>query len=138
MSLTGHCLCGAVTFVAEGVPEKIDACHCEMCRRWGSGPAFSVMVGSVRYQGEDKITRYASSDWAERGFCASCGTSLFYRLVEPDKYFVEIGTFDDQERWVFASQIFTDEKPAFYDFANKTRMMTGAEVLEAFAKGELE
>ncbi len=31
------------------------------------------------------------------------------------------------------SQIFIDEKPAYYDFANKTHNMTGAEVFAAFA-----
>ena len=31
------------------------------------------------------------------------------------------------------SQIFIDEKPAYYDFANKTKNMTGAEVFAAFA-----
>ena len=32
-----------------------------------------------------------------------------------------------------ANQVFIDEKPAYYDFANKTGTMTGAEVLALFA-----
>jgi hypothetical protein len=30
-------------------------------------------------------------------------------------------------------QVFIDSKPQFYDFANETKMMTGAEVVAAFA-----
>jgi hypothetical protein len=127
-----------VRFRAEGVHVNFSACHCEMCRRWGSGPYLSTGVQSIAFEGEENVGRYRSSDWAERGFCAKCGTSLFYRLTGPDHYILSISAFDDQERWQMSSQIFTDEKPDFYDFANRTRMMTGAEVFEAFAKGELD
>ena len=34
------------------------------------------------------------------------------------------------------SQIFIDEKPAYYDFANKTKNMTGAEVFAAFGASQ--
>ena len=30
-------------------------------------------------------------------------------------------------------QLFTDFKPAFYDFSNETKVMTGDEVIAAFA-----
>ncbi len=138
MALTGRCLCGAATFTVEGVRENFSACHCEMCRRWGSGPFLSAGVKSIAFAGDENIGRYRSSDWAERGFCKRCGTNLFYRLVEMDHYILGIGAFDDQERWKMTSQIFTDEKPGYYDFANRTRTMTGPEVFEAFAKGDLE
>jgi hypothetical protein len=135
-AMTGKCLCGAVKFTAEETPSMFGVCHCEMCRRWASGPLFAVGVKSIAFDSEENIGRYHSSDWAERGFCKVCGTSLFYRIVENDHYIVSVGAFDDQDRWEFVSQIFTDEKPGFYDFANQTRMMTGPEVFAAFAKGE--
>jgi len=138
MALTGRCLCGAVTFTAEGVRENFSACHCEMYRRWGSGPFLSAGVKSIAFEGEENVGRYRSSEWAERGFCRNCGTNLFYRLVEMDHYILSIGAFDDQERWKMTSQLFTDEGPDYYGFANRTRMMTGPEVFEAFAKGELD
>jgi hypothetical protein len=34
---------------------------------------------------------------------------------------------------VLTSQIFIDEKPAYYTFANQTKTMTGAEVFAMFA-----
>lgn len=138
MALTGSCLCGAVTFTAEEVPEAMGACHCGMCRRWAGGPLFAVEAAAVRFEGEDRIGRYRSSDWAERGFCTTCGTNLFYRIVENDHYVMCLGAFDDQERWRFDGQVFIDDKPAYYDFANQTRMMTGAEVFAMYAKPEAE
>ena len=50
---------------------------------------------------------------------------------------VSAEAFDERGGFAFTSQIFIDEKPAYYDFANKTHNMTGAEVFAAFAsRGE--
>lgn len=113
---SGRCLCGAVTFEAEGVDPHLHACHCSMCRRWNGGPALAVNVGRVTFTGDDNIARYASSDWAERGFCQSCGTNLFYFLKPASQYIMWSGAFDEQP-FELAGEIFLSEKPAGYDFA---------------------
>ena len=87
----------------------------------------------VVFDGEENITVYDSSPWAERGFCKICGSHLFYRLKETQEYQVPAGLFDDQENFHFELQVFTDYKPAFYSFANETVEMTEAEVIEKFA-----
>ena len=69
MNGSGQCLCGAVTFTAEGVESHVHVCHCSMCRRWNGGPGMAVAVESVVFTGEANIERYRSSQWAERGFC---------------------------------------------------------------------
>ena len=102
--LTGRCLCGAVTFEARAVPEHFGTCHCNMCQRWGAGPLMAVMVKDVSFQGADQIARYRSSAWAERAFCKTCGTSLFYRVIEADLHYMSVSTFDDQARWQMVSQ----------------------------------
>ncbi len=136
-NLTGRCLCGAVKFTAEGVPHEVGACDCTMCQRWSGGPAIAVKVAGMAFEGEENLIKFRSSDWAERGFCGTCGSNLFYRIVETDEYYVKVGVFDDPSRFKLASQIFIDEKPDYYDFANETKMMTGEEVFEAVAKGEM-
>ncbi|MDH3668199.1 MAG: GFA family protein [Paracoccaceae bacterium] len=135
--LTGHCLCGAVKFTATGVPHEVGACHCTMCQRWTGGPAIAVKVAGMDFEGEEHLTRFRSSDWAERGFCSTCGSNLFYRIVGTDDYYVTAGVFDDPSGFWLASQIFIDEKPDYYDFANETKMLTGEEVFEAVAKGKM-
>ena len=132
--VSGRCLCGAVRFAA--VPEKLemDVCHCGMCRRWSGGVLMSVPCNGLEVEDEKALGRYASSEWAERGFCRQCGTPLFYRLVGKEFYAVSTEAFDDRSGFAFTSQIFIDEKPAYYEFANKTKTMTGAEVFAAFAQ----
>ena len=86
----------------------------------------------VSFAGEDNIEVYNSSDWAERGFCKTCGSHLFYRLKESGQHMVPVGLFDNQEQFVFNHQVFIDKKPSFYDFSNKTKDMTEAEVFEMY------
>ena len=135
MSVSGHCLCGAVTFEAEGVQPDIHSCHCSMCRRWSGGPAFAAGVGSVSFEGEENITRYDSSDWAERGFCKRCGSNLFYRLKEANHYVLWMGAFDDQSSFKLAGEIYIDEKPDAYDLAGDHPRMTGEEFLASIQGG---
>ncbi len=113
---TGRCLCGAVRFEAEGVEAEISACHCSMCRRWNGSPAMAAEVQSVRFTGEEHIKRYASSDWAERGFCEQCGSHLFY-FLKPGRYIMWVGAFDEAEQFQLAGEIYLDDKPSTYDFA---------------------
>lgn len=134
---TGHCLCGAVSIRAEAISNHVGACHCSMCRRWGGGPLLATPCGdAVTFGGEQNITVYGSSDWAERGFCSRCGSHLFYRLKESGEYYMPVGLFDAMDHFSFDHQVFIDEKPDFYRFANSTEEMTGAEVFARYAPPE--
>lgn len=130
----GACLCGAVKIDAKTVTTSVHACHCGMCRKWGGGPFLSVDCGTaVTFEGEENIGVFESSPWAERGFCKTCGTHLFYRARQTRQYYVPAGLFDRLETPVFESQIFIDRKPDYYAFANRTSNMTEAEVFAMFA-----
>ncbi len=132
----GGCLCGAVRFSATPADDEVSACHCSMCRRWTAGPFLVRDCGtSLTFEDTSSLGAYRSSEWAERGFCKQCGTPLYYRLIDKDMYFVSAEAFDDRNYYTFTSQIFIDEKPNYYDFANKTHNMTGAEVFALFAPG---
>jgi hypothetical protein len=114
--------------------DQMTACHCGMCRRWGGGPALAVHCGpDVDIVGVDNITTYASSAWAERGFCSRCGTHLFYRLVAGGDYILFAGFFGDSVAFHFSEQIFIDSKPDAYAFANVTVNLTEAEVFAKYA-----
>ena len=129
-SATGRCLCGAVKFTATDVDPNFHICHCGMCRRYGGAPSMSSAVGGVAFEGADDILRYRSSDFAERGSCRICGGHLFYRLVRPDLYLMNVGAFDDQSSFVLEGEIYVDNKPAGYAFAGSHRRETEAEFLE--------
>ena len=132
-TLSGGCLCGAVRFTAAPRGHDIGVCHCSMCRKWSAGPFFAVECGAtLKVEDEAQLGVYRSSEWAERCFCKKCGSTLFYRLVGKDFYAVSAEAFDDRADFTLTSQIFVDEKPAYYDFANDTKRLTGAQVVEAF------
>jgi hypothetical protein len=71
--------------------------------------------------------------FAERGFCSKCGSHLFYRLKDSGQYIVPIGLFDAELDVRFACQVFIDEKPAYYAFANESKNMTGAEMFAMYS-----
>ncbi len=132
----GACMCGAVTFEASAVDTGVGACHCDMCRKWTGGPLLAVDCGSdIKFSGEENIGVFSSSEWAERGFCKQCGSSLFYRLKQTSQHIVPAGVFDAENRFVLDHQVFVDEKPDYYRFAGEDHMhnMTGAEVFAMFA-----
>lgn len=87
----------------------------------------------VFFEGEENITIYNSSEWAERGFCNKCGSHLFYRLKESKQHMMPVGLIDDGYMFVFDQQFFIDKKPSFYSFANETSDMTGAELFAKYA-----
>ena len=47
---------------------------------------------------------FRSSEAAERGFCAQCGTPLFFRYVDKDRLALSLGSLDDPSRVVPAKQ----------------------------------
>ena len=132
----GRCLCGASTLNASRISRQVGACHCSSCRQWGGGPLLAVDCGSDVTLAGDDIRVYNSSDWAERGFCGQCGSHLFYRLKHNQQYIVPVGLFGEMDDLVLDHQVFIDEKPGYYCFANETKDMTGAEIFEQFAPKE--
>ena len=132
--LDGRCLCGAVTFTADDAEVDHSACHCGMCRRWSGGaPFFAARAKNVVFASQEHLGRYASSDWAERGFCTRCGTSLFYFLKPANAYMMSVGTFDDPARFNLSLEIFVDRKPAGYALAGEHPRWTEAETFERLA-----
>ena len=134
MPHTGQCLCGAVSYVAEGVANHFHSCHCGMCRRWSGGPGMAVNASSVAFNGEHNVGRYSSSEWAERGFCKQCGSSLFYHLKGSDDYILWLGTLDDQSAFTMAGEIYIDAKPNSYAFAGDHPRQTEAEFLASLGQ----
>lgn len=134
--LPGGCLCGAVRFRADVAKHEMGACHCGMCRRWSGGVFLAVDCEKVEIEDETTLGIYRSSDHAERVFCRTCGSSLLWRMRDGSFTVAALQAFDDPSQFSFANEIFIDEKPAGYEFANKTKKMTGQEVVAAMTGGE--
>ncbi len=116
----GQCLCNAISFTAEYKEEKFSACHCDMCRRWGSGAYLALAANLTDLKGEEHIKTYKSSVWAERAFCKNCGTNLFYKVTAEGQHkgitYISMGLLDESAGFVMEREIFIDEKPDGYNF----------------------
>ena len=112
-----------------------------MCRKWSGGIYLGVQVaGENMTLDGDQLGVFSSSPWAERGFCKTCGSSLYYRVTAPGPhngtYHVGMGTLDDPNGINMTGEIYIDKKPAGYSFADNTHKMTEAEVMAMFAPPE--
>jgi len=131
----GHCLCGAVQLEGRGAPE-ISVCHCDMCLHWHGAPGMAVMFkeGIRIIAGGDQVNVYKSSDFAERAFCRTCGSTLYYKLQdEAHPFGAQAGLFDLPAGLSIHEEIFVDEQPDYYRFDTHAPRFTGAEMMERFA-----
>ena len=120
MTHTGGCLCGAVSFTVEGELPGPDACHCRMCRKHSGHVFASTDVEKARLiiSGEDKLAWYDSSQWARRGFCATCGSSLFWEMKGKEKMGIAMGAFDAPTGTNLAIHIFVADKGDYYEIGD--------------------
>lgn len=141
MSHTGSCLCGAVSFTAHTPITETSACHCAMCRKWSGGVFMGVVVpqDGMEITGAEHIATFKSSDWAERAFCKTCGSSLFYRVTEEGpmqgEYHIGLGTLDDANGIPFNTEFFIDLKPDSYHFGDSAarQQLSEEEVIALFS-----
>ena len=94
---TGGCQCGAVRYRLSAEPTGANICHCRMCQKASGGPmmAFGGVRLSEFFVSSGAIATFSSSDIAERGFCAQCGTPLTYRELGSDRVSVTLGSLDE-------------------------------------------
>lgn len=114
VEMVGRCLCGDVTVTIGEPRDDVGVCHCRTCRRWTSGPWMALQAPEARVEGE-QLRIYHSSRFAERGFCAVCGTHIFHRPKTGPELAVSAGLFDTDDLHI-AREIFTDNRPVWYRF----------------------
>jgi hypothetical protein len=119
--LTGSCLCRAVSFEITGtLPHPPDACHCSQCRKQ-SGHFFvsaNVQRDALKITGIDNLTWFRSSEHVRRGFCALCGSSLFWDPIGKDFVAIAMGAIDGPSGTLLAKHIFVRNKGDYYDICD--------------------
>lgn len=101
VEVTGGCQCGAVRYRATAMLDNAHLCHCRMCQK-AVGNLFAALVAAPR----DALAwtrgtpaRFRSSAHVDRGFCAACGTPLFYDNTEGGRVNLTIGSIDAPARF---------------------------------------
>lgn len=118
--LQGSCQCGAVRFALAQTPTQATACHCTHCRKQ-SGHYFAsanLPKAAVALQGEANITWYQSSEKVRRGFCAQCGSWLFWEPVFQDWTSVALGALNGPTGLTLERHIFVADKGDYYVIAD--------------------
>jgi hypothetical protein len=79
--IEGSCLCGAVHWQFDGVPDRATACNCTACRRYGTLWAYAYEGDGITVSGP--TTPYVRGTALEFHFCPACGNVAFWRGLRP-------------------------------------------------------
>jgi hypothetical protein len=119
-NLLGSCMCGGVAFEVQGPLGPPDACHCVQCRKQ-SGHYFAsanVPRAALTISRQDTLRWYESSERARRGFCSTCGCSLFWDPLTGDKTAVAMGALDSPTGTHLEMHIFVSERGDYYEITD--------------------
>jgi len=121
----GGCLCGKVRYEVRGKLGPVYACHCSQCRRT---TGYCLVTTSTRRANfhlvRDATLRwYESSPRARRGFCAACGSTLFWDAPEENYICMTAGSIDPPTGLALECHIYTEDKGDFYEIADGLRSM---------------
>ena len=112
----GQCLCGAVTFSGCWADQTLKACHCGQCRRWSGHVWAAGTADELTIKGQ--VRWFKSSDVAERGFCPTCGSSLFWRRQGSNMIDVAGGAVETPTGLTMGGHIFVQDKGDYYRIAD--------------------
>lgn len=117
---TGGCLCGAVRFEISGPLRDVVNCHCTMCQKQhGSFGAYSkAKKTDIQITNTVGLKWYRTSDIAQRGFCETCGSSLFWQPDHQDSTGIIAGSLDQPTVLKTMGHIFVGEKAAFLEITD--------------------
>ncbi|PCJ95788.1 MAG: aldehyde-activating protein [Hyphomicrobiales bacterium] len=116
-TLNAKCACGAVTATLRGPFRQPIACHCESCRRQSGHftAATSVPRENFELGNSDKLIWWRATDHAERGFCADCGSLMFWKMDGVERVSIFMGCIDTPTGLQMEKHIYTEEKSDYYD-----------------------
>ena len=115
MDIGGSCLCGGITYRISGELRPVVACHCIQCRKASghSVAATQARADDVDISGAPQW--YRSSDTAERGFCPTCGSNLFWRRHGSEFISIHAGGLDGPTGLGMTSQLYCESAGDYYD-----------------------
>ena len=118
----GGCLCGSVRYCATSAPVRGVICHCSMCRRHSGAPALAF----VHFLAQDfawvrgQPTRFQSSEFAQRGFCSNCGSTLtMHEDILRDRVQVAVGSLDEPERVRIDDHVWTEQQLPWFQITDE-------------------
>ncbi|EEQ34169.1 DUF636 domain-containing protein [Microsporum canis CBS 113480] len=123
--LQGGCCCKKIRYTSTTLPKSMSNCFCITCRKISGAPyaTFSRFPRSSITWLNELPKYFRSSNFAKRGYCGDCGSTLTYEMDErPDSISLCPGSFDDWdvkgELMKPTDHIFLGEKAVWFDVPN--------------------
>lgn len=119
-TITGGCLCGAVTYLVENNFSQFYFCHCAQCRKiTGSAHASNLLTvpDAIKWTKGEKVKKqfnYPNRDFTVV-FCAECGSGLPFVTKNGKTLIVPAGSLDSEPNIGPSINIFSNEGAAWYD-----------------------
>lgn len=147
--VTGGCLCGEIRYRVTEPALDTSFCHCRMCQKSTGSP---VTAGSIYAASAVQFTKgepkyYKSSPFAERGFCANCGSNLTFRAVAPpvtpalaDWILIRTATLDNPAPNAPTWHLGVESQMPWVDIQharNRVRCQESPDIVEAWAAFDL-
>ena len=124
MTMTGQCLCGAISYKIEGELQMCGVCHCKNCQR----QAGSVADDDIELSGD--LATYEdhgdSGNIVYRHFCGTCGSPVKTSLPsQPGMTYIKAGTLDDSSVVDPQIHFWTRSKQAWVEIDPDVLQMSG-------------
>jgi len=104
-SLSGSCICGAVTYVCNAKPKFSILCQCTQCQKiTGSGHSAQFAVDANKTNVDGVVNTYKlqsdAGNVVESAFCPACGNPMFKTTsAMPQTYVFHASTLDDPAKF---------------------------------------
>jgi hypothetical protein len=125
----GGCLCGGVRYQVTGRLQPVVDCHCGQCRRThGHFAACATAPKAMLELVEDVgLHWYGSSPGVRRGFCGTCGASLFWERTEGSTIGIAAGTLDGPTGLATVGHIYVADAGDYYTIADNLPRFAGSD-----------
>jgi hypothetical protein len=125
----GGCLCGGVRYRVAGRLQPVVACHCGQCRR--THGHFAAYTGAARAALElveaSGLRWHGSSPGVRRGFCGTCGASVFWERGDGPEVGIAAGTLDAPTGLATIGHIFVADAGDYYAIADDLPRFAGSD-----------
>lgn len=116
--LSGSCLCGKVSYTANGEAQRFFHCHCKRCRKAsGTGHASNLFLkGTLQWESGEELVKSYKVPEAERfsnTFCGNCGARLPRFVEEFDMVFIPAGSLDVEPGFAPQARIFAGSRASW-------------------------
>ena len=107
-SKIAKCLCGGVKIKVIDNLRYVNNCHCSQCMKThGNYAAYTACPENhITFINKKTLKWYKSSKIAKRGFCSSCGASMFYKRLNSKNISISAGMFNNPTKLKTYSNIF--------------------------------